>query len=151
MPVGCEFTCKNVNCDNNNKGFVIVGNWPIADIHLLISSSALINKKNIKEELIEYKNQGKKYACIIYPNHGEIKPIGVRVNMWSPHALCIWNYDILFKEGEEINTLINAEVPKACPKSGGRLMTFNQVTEEGIECPSCSQKMYQNRWFTNED
>jgi len=151
MPVGCEFICKNTNCENNNKGFVITGSWPIASIHLLISSSALESKPAIREELIHHKNQGKKYACIIYPNNGEIKPVGLRVNMWSPNALCIWNYDILFEDGKSVDELIEAEIPKSCPKTGGRLMTFNQVVEEGILCPSCSVRMNQNRWFTNED
>lgn len=151
MPAGCEFICKNSSCQEFNKGFVITGPWPIARIEMIITSNSCKQKDKFRDELIELKNQGRKYACIIYPNYGEITAIGWRINMWSTEAKCIWNYDILFSEEKGLEQLIEEQVPKTCPKTGKTLLSFNEIVSEGIMCPSCNIKLMQNRWFTNED
>ena len=30
MPAGCDFICRNSNCEHFNNGFVITGPWPMA-------------------------------------------------------------------------------------------------------------------------
>ena len=47
--------------------------------------------------------------------------------------------------------LPEANLPSTCPKTNSRLMSFNEVSKEGIDCPHCGQKLIQNRWFTNEN
>ena len=36
MPCGCEFICKNEECEYLNKGFVITAPWPMGDIDNMI-------------------------------------------------------------------------------------------------------------------
>lgn len=151
MPAGCDFICKNNNCENFNKGFVITGPWPIARIEMVIASNVIQRKPEYKEELINLKKQGKKYTCLVYPNYKEIEPVGIRVNLWSPKALCIWSYELLFEEGQSVEALMDKYLPDKCPKTECDLLNFNDVVQDGIVCPSCNQKMFQNRWFTNED
>ena len=42
------------------------------------------------------------------------------------------------------------DVPSSCPKTNGKLKSFTEVAKEGINCPSCGEKLFQCRWFTNE-
>ncbi len=151
MPVGCEFICKNESCEYNNTGFNMLGQWPISRIEIIISSNVISKKPNIKKELIDLKRQGVKYSCIIYPNYNEIEAVGVRINMWNPKELKIENYDILYEENKPTEILIDEKIPDVCPKTGNKLLSFSEVTKDGINCPKCNQKMFQNRWFTNEE
>jgi len=156
MPAGCDFICNNSECDQYKNGFVITGPWPMGQIELIISSlsKSLIVKpanKNVLQQIINQKNQGRKYACIVYPNNDKIKTIAYRIQLWSPDAKCIWDYDIECDNETLCENIAKANLPIMCPKTSGPLFTFNEVTRDGIVCSFCGEKLQQSRWFTNED
>ena len=156
MPAGCDFICRNSECEQNGNGFVITGPWPMGEIELVISSLSkyLVIKpenKPILDKIIEQKNTGRKYACIVYPNNEGIEKVAYRVQLWSPQAKCIWDYDVLKTDEDDVADAIrNANLPIMCPKTSGELLDFNEVTKDGINCPYCGEKLEQSRWFTNE-
>ena len=156
MPAGCEFICKNEDCQDNGKGFVLTAPWPMGKIELVISelSNQVKLKPSLKDLLdktIDFKNQGRKYACITFPNVNNIPTVAYRINFWSPTANCIWQYDV--EEDEEL-TIVEAIAKVTdgiCPKTGCRMQDFVEVMKNGIECPSCGELFSQSRWFTNEN
>jgi len=157
MPAGCDFICKNDECEQHGNGFAITGPWPMGEIELVISSlskSLVIKPENqaILDKIVEQKNNGRECACIIYPNNDRIKKVAHRVQLWSPDAKCIWDYDIPLDEDNKDVTedIKDASLPILCPKTNGELLSFNEVTKDGIECPYCGGKLEQSRWFTNE-
>jgi hypothetical protein len=155
MPAGCDFICNNNQCSQYKNGFVITAPWPMGKIELIISSlsKSLIVKplnQSVLDKMIEYKNSGRKYACIIYPNKDNIETAAYRVQLWSPKAKCIWDFDIE-SNGESLQESIHkSNIPNVCPKTGEPLLNFTEVTKEGINCPFCGEKLQQSRWFTNE-
>jgi len=149
MPAGCEFTCKNKNCQHYQAGFSITGNWPIAYIEKVIDSTPVKKVKDLRERLISLKEAGTLYALIQFPNVDKLPCVGQRISLWSPEAHRIWNYEVDM-EGKPLVEGIT-EIPKICEKTGCTLLTFNEVVEKGIECPFCKEKLSQNRWFVNED
>lgn len=152
MPAGCEFICNNESCEHVRKGFSITAPWPLGRIELLINAPNIKNKKLFRDNLINLKNDGRKHACIIYPNEANVKTEGFRVSYWSPEAKCVWQYDVLVINREDLEEAIrnDSNIPDSCPKTGCKLLSFNEITEEGIPCPHCGEKMLQSRWFTNE-
>lgn len=155
MPAGCDFICNNTNCEQYRNGFVITAPWPMGQIELVISSiskSLVIkpNNKDILDKIIEQKNNGRKYACIIYPNNDCIEKVAYRVQLWSTLAKCIWEDDVEAKGQDLTESISIANLPSTCPKTGGTLYSFNEVTKDGIYCPFCGEKLQQSRWFTNE-
>lgn len=156
MPAGCSFICDNSNCPQYQNGFTINAPWPMAKIELVISnlSKTLMFKpanKEILDAIINYKNNGRKYACIIYPNSNGLQKVAYLIQLWSPEAKTIWEYDIE-TDGKPLEEVLKSpELPDKCPKTGCKLMTFNDVTKDGINCPHCGEKLKQSRWFTNEN
>ena len=152
MPSGCEFICKNEECEHVNKGFAITAPWPVGQIELLINAPNVIKKKNFRDGLIKLKNEGRKFACITYPNEAEIETEGYRVTFWSEAAKCVWQYDVFTKDESSVSDAIDndPEIPNVCPKSGGELLNFTEVVKAGIPCPHCNEKMQQSRWYSNE-
>ena len=151
MPAGCEFICKNDKCENLNKGFAITAPWPIGQIELIINSSPVKKFADLRQRLIDQKNtEGRKFALIQFPNEDQIPIIGYRINMWDSAKNCIWQYDLEL-QGQSLEEALESVVfVSEMAKNGDGLITFNEVVDQGICCPTCHEKMFQNRWFTNE-
>lgn len=156
MPAGCDFICQNSQCEQNGNGFVITGPWPMGEIELVISSmtKSLVVKSNLKDVLdkvIDNKKNGRKYACIVFPNNDNIETVAYRVQLWSPEAKCVWDFDLEVKEEPDVAEMIKANnLPILCPKTSGPLLSFSEVTKNGIDCPYCGEQLQQSRWFSNE-
>jgi len=153
MPAGCEFICKNKQCENFNAGFVVTAPWPMGDIRRVLNSKKLEKEKELRKIIRDMKRNGKKYACITYPDSDNLEVLAFRVQLWSPDALCVWEFDIEAKdENELLEKLEDSEsLPEKCPKTGCKLLDFKQICELGILCPSCSERLTQSRWYTNEE
>jgi hypothetical protein len=154
MPAGCDFICENEKCSYQHTGFVITAPWPMGRIELVINSVLAKKVPSFREKLIAYKNEGRKLALIQYPDQDDIPILAYRVNMWSPQAKCIWQYDVELNNKnfeEAVSEAFSTNyIPKICPKTGCNLLTFNEVVEKGIICPSCQLPLEQCRWFANE-
>lgn len=155
MPAGCDFICQNEKCPQHKNGFAITGPWPMGQIELVISSLSKSvalkpNNKELLDRIIEQKNNGRKYARIIYPNIDYIKKIAHLVQLWSPEAKCVWEYDVVINSNSLADDIANANLPTKCPKTSGPLLNFTEIARDGINCPFCGEKLMQSRWFTNE-
>lgn len=150
MPAGCDFICRNKECKYNGSGFTITAPWPMANINLVINSIELRDNQDFRDHLIKLKKEGKKLACIVYPNLGKIRPTHYRIQMWSEEAKCVWDFTIPYVKITEDELKKHPEIPSSCPKTGGDLSTFNDVIEHGILCPSCGERLEQGRWFAKE-
>lgn len=164
MPAGCDFICKNKNCENFDKGFVIKDYWPMGAIELVVNSIAVKKNKDLREIIIKEKNENNaKLFAIQFPNEDLIPIKAYRVEFWSPEAKCIWKYEIpANEENEEVEgvkpnldelkkkAIENGTIPTKCEKTGCDLRDFRDVVSLGIQCPSCKEKMLQNRWFSND-
>lgn len=151
MPAGCDFICKNPNCKQQNNGFVLTAPWPLGKIEIIISYLSSSNKpkdKEILSKLIEYKNEGEKFSLITFPNINNVEIIGYRICLWSPDKYRVYRYDIELNGKSLEEAIKDSNLPQECPY--GKLLTFNEITKEGINCPHCKEKLYQSRWFTNE-
>ena len=154
MPAGCDFVCKNEECEHTGKGLVVTGAWPMGDINKIMDAPNVAKNEVFREGLIRLKANGRKYACITYPNVDEIGTEGYRVHRWCPNCPCLWTYDALVEDENETieETIANAKVPDICPSCQTKLMDFNDlVDEEGvIACPTCQKEMQKSTWFSNE-
>ena len=155
MPAGCDFVCENKECKNYNTGIVITGPWPLGEIDKVINAPNVKKNKEFQEGLIKLKNDGQKYACIIYPNFNKIDTIGYRVSMWCSKCLCIYKYDamVLDPNEETEKTIANANIPTHCNKCNTELKSFFNLIDEkdnGIACPACSVFTTKNSWFSQE-
>jgi DNA modification methylase len=152
MPAGCDFVCKNEDCDCFDTGFTITGPWPMGSIDDIINCSAIKELPQLQEQIKNLKDTGRDYACIKFPNTDKVETKCYRVNLWSIKGKCLWQYDVMVKEGDDLQTAIkNANLPEKCPSTGSKMLNFRDVTKEGINCPHCDKKLDQKRWFTNED
>jgi hypothetical protein len=151
MPAGCEFICKNDKCENYKSGFQITSQWPMGKIELIINSNRVKEKKEFRNYLIKQKDNGEKYAPIQLPNNDEIPIIAYKISLWSDEAKCIYSYPVIVPNLEKKEeTIKEANLPEVCEKTGCRLRDFNSVINDGILCPSCKEKLQQNRWFVSE-
>ena len=152
MPAGCEFICKNKSCKCFDQGFTMTEPWPMGRIELVLNAPNVKRDSDFRQGLIKLKNQGHKFACITYPNVARIDTDAYRVHLWSPEANCIWQFDIETVDTEDDeNTIDQSDIPEKCPKTGGELLDFQQVTKDTISCPHCGIPLQQDRWFTNEE
>lgn len=153
MPSGCEFTCKNKNCKGYNTGFVITAPWPMSKINSVINSSSLKFLETFRGHLSNLKDEGKKYACIQFPNVDNIPVQAYRIQLWSDDAKCIWEYEIKIDENDDVENIDFAKhpsLPELCPKTKCKLKNYFEVVKSGIQCPLCNILLVQNRWFTKE-
>jgi len=151
MPAGCEFYCNNEECEAYRTGFTITAPWPMGNICIVVNSSKVKQNPDFKNHLIASKRNGRKFACITFPDPDDIEIEAYRVQYWSPKAICVFEYDVEASDEEElIDNLPYADIPDNCPQTGGPLLGFNDVVNEGILCPHCGERLSQNRWFTNE-
>jgi len=153
MPSGCEFTCDNEECEQYRAGFIVNGPWPIGNICLIMNASNIRHNKSFRDGLIKLKDDGVKHACITMPNNEDIPVLGYRVQNWCSQCTCIWNNDLALEFSEQTfeEALENSDFNDfKCPKCSGDTMTYDQIVEEGIQCPFCDVKMSQSTWFSNE-
>lgn len=152
MPAGCEFICQNVECLHYNSGFSMTGPWPLGKIEKIVANINPTLQKQIeyKEDLVRWKNEGRKLACLILPNAAKVPIEGYRVNMWDETAKCIWNYDVVLQDGETLEDGIVRSVPKES-QEGNKLKDFSETVNDGVLCPHCGEKMKESRWFSNNE
>ena len=152
MPAGMDFVCENQECEQCGKGIVITAPWPMGDINIIIDAPNVAKNKEFRERILTLKTEGRKYACITYPNINGIEQIAFRIHLWCPNCPCLWTYDApsgdLSKSLSEI--IDEAGIPDKCIKCESYLMDFNDVVEESVICPFCNEKMTKNAWFCNE-
>lgn len=152
MPAGCEFICKNQSCECCGQGFNITGAWPMGRIELVLNAPNVKKNADFRKGLIDLKNDGRKYACITYPNDSRIPIVAYRINMWSEKAHCIYQNDVILKDNESLEEAIQrSNIPTVCPKTQCTLLTFDEVLENGILCPKCGIPLQQDRWFAKEE
>lgn len=152
MPAGCDFICKNRTCKCFEQGFTITEPWPMGRIELVLNAPNVKRNPDFRKKLIDLKNNGRKFACITYPNLARIDIDAYRVHLWSEDAQCVWQYDIETAETEDDeDTIDSSDLPEKCPKTGGELLGFNEVIQEKICCAHCGITLQQDRWFTNEE
>jgi hypothetical protein len=145
MPAGCSFICDNSKCEQYKNGLTINSPWPMAKIEIVISNLSKIamfktSHKETLDKIIDYKNNGRKFACIIYPNNNNLEKVAYLFQFWSPEAKTIWEYDIETNGKSLEDILKSPELPDKCPKTGCKLLNFNDVIREGINCPHCGEK-----------
>jgi len=151
MPAGCEFICKNKSCECHGQGFNITGAWPMGRIELVLNAPNVKKDENFRNGLIQLKNDGRKYACITYPNVSRIPIVAYRLNMWSKKANCIYQHDVILNDNESLDDAIKrSDIPTICPTTQCNLLTFEEVLEHGIFCKKCGIPLQQDRWFTKE-
>ena len=152
MPAGCDFICKNEECEFLNFGFTMTALWPMGKICIVLNSEKCKKDNELRNYLIEEKRNGKKLACIIFPNIEEIPIVAYRAQLWSPMAKCIWEYHIEETSAEEAMIKMSDEniVPSKCSKTGCELIDFHSAIKIGLDCPKCNTKLFQNRWFSED-
>ena len=134
MPSGCDFVCVNENCDYFNTGFTITGPWPLGDIDEIISCSKVQSDDSLRNELLSLKDSGEKFARIVFPNEDNIEEKKTRLSFWDPDNLRINYIDI------DIGSNYDVENPY--------FLSFEDVIEDGIECPKCNDLLNSNRWIS---
>ena len=154
---GCDFVCKNNNCEFKGAGVVVTSPWPLGEIDRVIKASNVKRNAPFQKGLIELKNKGRKYSCISLPNKDKIPVVGYRVNMWCDKCLCLHTYDAMIQDSnknEDQNKVIDdAKISENCPTCNTKMRTFGDVTDkdgEGIQCTSCHTRLQANVWFSNE-
>ena len=159
MPAGSDFVCENDKCKEHRKGIVILNIWPLGDISKVIDAKNVQEKEEFCKGLMALRDQGRKHACINFPNTDKIPVSGYRVQNWCQNCFCIWGWDIMF--GEDIvdpkqasdrfpGALAKEPIPSLCPKCNGELKDFKKILEDGIICLHCKEKMKTYAWFSNE-
>jgi thiol-disulfide isomerase/thioredoxin len=149
MPAGVDFTCKNEECECFNTKVTILSSWPIADIDDVIGS---IKIEEYKVEFEKAKQNGKKYACIKFPNEDEVKMVGWKVQSWCSKCPRIGEDEILLSHPDETfeEAMERYDLPEKCPVCEGDLKSFDELIEEGMLCPFCNEEMEMERWFAKE-
>ena len=152
MPAGCEFICKNKDCQHFNCGFSMVDAWPITRIELIIEQNQVKKDEPFRKKIIDMKNNGRKYFKIQYPNDNHVPKLGYSLNKWCSKCLIVWDFEALGEKDEDTleNCLKKSNIIENCSKCETKLIEFIDVIKEGIKCPICQKTMEQSRWFTNE-
>lgn len=151
MPAGCDFVCKNEDCECFDTGFTITAPWPMGGIDEILASKKVTEIPELKENIQNLKNSGREYMCITFPNKDDISTKCYRVNLWDEGNKRILQFDVIKGEGQEmIEALGNANLPKTDPQTGTKLKTFVESIADGIDCPYCKKSMNQDKWFAKE-
>ena len=159
MPAGSDFVCENDKCHEYRKGVAIINIWPLGDIDRVIASRGVQKNIEFRNGMIALKEQGRKHACISYPDADNIPIAGYRVQKWCQGCFCIWAWDVML-EGEVADTqdaskqfqvaLVKENIPIQCPRCNDELKDFQKIIDDGIVCPHCKEKMKTYTWFSNE-
>jgi len=152
MPAGCDFVCKNDDCDYYDTGFTITGPWPMGEIDEILESKSVKELPKLQDQIRNLKDTGRDYACITFPNVDNIEIQRYRVNLWSVDEKRLYQYDVFVEDGDNVTTAIEkSNLPDKCPNTGSKMLNYREAVKEGIECPSCGLALNQKRWYTNED
>jgi len=144
--IGCTFICKNEKCKCFETGFSMTGLWPLGDLNILIEKA---DDKEYKEQLKRKQAAGIKYAKINFPNTLEIPTVGYSIEKFCKECKRIQTCDI--KNYDD-------ETPETCDICNKPYITFQEACGKeddegnlnGLECPFCGEKMFQERWYVNE-
>jgi hypothetical protein len=127
----------------------------MAEIDAVLESRRVKELPDLQKQLKDLKKTGREHTCLTLPNVDNIPTAKYRVQYWSEGASCIWQYDVEKGSYSKIDLAIDkaiedGEIPSECPKTKGELLSFKEVSKEGVDCPFCHDKMVQNRWFAQE-
>ena len=149
MPAGVDFTCKNEKCKCYNSRITILSTWPIADIDKVIET---IKNEEYKVEFEKAKENGKKYACIQFPNEDELEMVGWKIQRWCQKCPRIGEDEIFLRDSDEQfeDAIKRYNLPDKCPVCNGEIKTFEELMDEGINCPFCNKEMEKESWFAKE-
>ena len=150
MPAGCDFICQNYLCEHEGKFIVLTSPWPMGNIGCVIESLENENHPSLVQTLKEKEKLGTKYACIQLPNEKKVETLAYRLNFWHPIQKIVCEYHLELKGRTLEEALKGPTVPVFCPESKEKLISFNEILGQEIECPHCDVIMNQIRWFTNE-
>jgi hypothetical protein len=150
MAAGCDFICKNDKCKQSGKSIIMLGPWGLGDIDDVMKDDKVKNDKDLLNKLQQWAFQGRKHACINFPNSAEIDIKGYRINLWCDCCSCVWNYDIILNNNTLEEAMEAANLPKLCTKCGVDLINFDKAIKDSIKCPYCKENMQTKRWFSNE-
>ena len=143
---GCDFTCKNENCKCCHTGFTMTSSWAMGKIDDVIKCSNIKFNNTFQKNLSKQKEDGKEFACIIYPNNDNIKTETYRVQMWSPKAKCMWEFYSDQPQSED-DLSCKGKVDLICSQTNCELVGFQKAITDGLDCPFCGEKLEQMRWF----
>ena len=138
--VGCNFICKNEECSCANTAFTLTGPWPLGNIDTIIEK---YEEGDFKDHVKQRKALGYEYIKINYPNEYEIPIIGYSIEKFCPTCKRIQTFDV--KDTAD-------ETPEICDVCNYEYVTFQEACddENGLKCPFCDEKLFQNRWYVNE-
>jgi hypothetical protein len=155
MPSGSDFVCTNPSCAHYNEGFSMHDFWPLAKIDdILASSRAKDNKfpEGYLDGLKDRKKEGRDVVCAPFPRCEDIKPCGIRVQLYCDKPPMVVDQDIICEvpDGSAF-AKIAAEngIAKSCEPCQSTLRTFRQAFASGIKCPHCSVRMEGRVWYTS--
>ena len=150
MPAGCDFVCRNEDCECFDTGFTITAPWPMGNIDDVLGSSKIQSLPDVKESLELLKKAGRQHMCIAYPNEDKIETKCYRVNLWDSGNKRILQFDVIKEDDKDLATSIkDANLPNSC-SSGSKVKDFTEIITDGINCPYCENKMQQEKWFAKE-
>jgi hypothetical protein len=111
----------------------------------------LPNQTEYKEQLKQWRNEGRQFACLILPNVNNVPVAAYRINMWDAANNRIWTFDAELKEGQSLEEAIAETLSRELKDvSDVKLESFSEILKSQIKCPHCGQDMEQSRWFSNE-
>jgi hypothetical protein len=149
MPAGVDFICKNEKCKCYDKSITLISAWPIADIDDVISS---MSQDEYRAEFEHHKQNGSNYACIQFPNKSDVKMVGWKIQSWCQKCPRIGEDEIMISDPEESfeSALARYNIPENCPVCNSEIKTFNNVVDDGLDCPFCNEKMEMQCWSAKE-
>jgi len=155
MPAGCDFVCKNEECQHYDTGFTMTAPWPMGKIDNVISQFRVKEMPEFQEQLKKLKENGREYVCIAFPNDEELEIEGYRITLWSLGAKCLWNYHIVLEDGQTLEDAIlsykeRGELPEKCPQTKSDILDYTNAIKNGINCPYCNEELFQQRWYSQE-
>ena len=146
---GCDFICKNDNCECKDKIIRLTSAWPMAESDDVINTT---KDELAKKELIELKNKGRRFLCKTFNATSEAKQLltkAYRLNFWDSEKSTIWMYDLeLTSDDDHEKAILGFQLPDDLKNKN--VLSFKEAIEKGIICPYCKTELKQYRWFTNE-
>lgn len=152
MPRGTDFLCENLECENIGTKISIHGPFPIAAIKDIMALQEIVEDPSLYSNLSHKERDGREYALIPWPNKGNIKPKGIRIQYYVPNPRTIFDVDLIWgADDERIRKILAGEDETLAisKKAGVEVWSIEKLLEKGFPCPSCGKKMKANHWLTN--
>ena len=154
MPSGSEFTCANPSCKHYNEGLSMHDFWPLAKIEDVLESE-MAKENRFKEGYLDgvkaLKASGRGFVCIPFPRQKDVKPCGIRVQLYCNNPPMIIDQDILCEIPEDNAvpmSAIEGEIARTCEACKSELATYREVLKTGVECPYCKERLEGKVWYT---